>query len=201
MKKNRSHALVPALALLALACSSAPPPADATSGATAHHDADAPLILPPDSDTYEVLGALDGLGSFAVKYDDRLYRGGDPRSAKGADTLAALGVRTLVSITPTDAGRALAEERGFDLVEIPFDMKAGIAAGDLKRFLDLFAGDAPPVYVHGRDDTHRAGALGVAYRVHAQGWDWDKAILEFGLLGGSLKDDQTILQSVLRYEP
>ena len=53
-----------------------------------------------------------------------------------------------------------------------------------------------PLYVHCHGGTHRAGVLGVAYRIHKCGWPWEKALLEHGRLGGSLKDDHIMLASI-----
>lgn len=81
-------------------------------------------------------------------------------------------------------------------MEMPFDKKTGLPPADLKRYLALFTKDNMPIYVHCHGGTHRDGTLGVAYRVHTCGWDWDKALLEHARLGGSLKDDHVMLESI-----
>lgn len=172
------------------------PGADATTKASPRGGASGQVILPPKGDTYEVLACLKGLKSFAVRYADGVVRGGEPCSDQAARTLRGLGIRTIVTITPTDRERALARECGFTLVEMPFDKATGLSQADLRRFLALLTGEKMPVYIHCHGGTHRGGVLCVAYRIHKCGWDWDKALAEHARLGGSLKDDHAMLLSV-----
>jgi len=169
---------------------------DAVTSATPKYDKSKPIILPPENESYVVLGKMDGLKNFVVKYDAQLYRGGELYSDTGMKSLESLGIQTIVSIIPNDTERALIKKSSMTLVEIPFDKKSGVTQEGLKRYLDLFSGNQTPVYVHCHGGTHRASVLGVAYRVHKCGWSWERAILEHGYLGGSLKDDQIMLQSI-----
>ena len=167
-----------------------------TAATTASHAPSQAMILPPASDTYEVLGVLPGLKNFVVKYDADFIRGGDLLSAEAIVSLQSLGVRTVVSVTPTDLERDLTRQAGMRLVEMPFEKTTGPSPEALKMFVGLFDGGNTPVYVHCHGGTHRGGILGVAYRVHVLGWPWEKALLEYGYLGGSLKDDQPMLRAV-----
>jgi protein tyrosine/serine phosphatase len=172
---------------------------DAVSGATVYeHDPSAKM--PPPSDTYEVLGQLEGLKSYAVKYDDYFYRGGEFFSEDGPETLRKLGIRTIISITPNDMEREAAREYGFNLVEMDFSKKKGLTEADLEKLLETFENDKGPVYIHCHGGTHRGGILGMVYRVHRLGWKWEKALMEFGRLGGSLRDDHIMLESIRKTE-
>jgi len=53
-----------------------------------------PAPVPEDGPTWDVLGALPGLASFAVRYDEQLVRGGEPTGPEAMATLRDLGVRT-----------------------------------------------------------------------------------------------------------
>lgn len=48
-------------------------PVDGVSSATTPHER---MIYPPSNSNYRVLGHLEGLNNYVVKYDDDLYRGG-----------------------------------------------------------------------------------------------------------------------------
>jgi DSP-PTPase phosphatase fused to NAD+ Kinase len=181
--------------LSAVACRSTGTP-DAMTAATGHATAAADMDLPPASTTYEVIGVVPGIQKFVVKYDTDFFRGGDIKERVGIEALKARGVRLIVAVTPTDIERALAKEYGIALVELPFTKEAGVPPEMLQKFVALMDGSNAPVYVHCHGGTHRGGTLGVAYRVHVLGWDWDKALVEYGYLGGDLQTDRVMLESV-----
>lgn len=168
--------------------------AHAVSGASTQ--AEGKMILPPEADTYTVLGVRKGLKKFMVKYDDQVYRGGDPYSNDAAVTLREAGIRTIISITPTDREREFCKQHGFELVEIPFTHEMGPLPGDLHRFLGAIRAGKGAFYVHCHGGTHRGGVLGVAYRVMVLKWSYEKALVEFGRLGGDLLADHVMLEAV-----
>jgi len=159
------------------------------------------VTQPPPSDTYNVLGNLDGLKNYVVKYDERFYRGGEPNSAKAAEQLKKLGIATIVSVTPSDAEREFCSENGFVLVEIPFEKTNGPALADLQKFVETIQAGEGPFYTHCHGGSHRGGTLGLAYRMHVLGWPYEKAVIEFGRLGGSLKDDHVMIEAVRDFKP
>ncbi len=169
---------------------------DAISGATPYSQTDKKIILPPKSNTYTTIGLMNGLKGFVVKYDDNLYRGGKLISEKGIKSLKSLGVRTIVSVTPTDAEREIAKKHGFLLIEIPFTKDLGLSKDDIQRFIAIFKNNSMPIYMHCNGGSHRGGILGLTYRIHKNNWSMDKALLEYGYLGGDLKDDQIMIQSI-----
>ena len=168
---------------------------DHVSGASkkAHKKA----VMPPVSENYKVF-KLDGVKNYIVKYDNKMYRGGEMQTKAGAEALKKLGVNTIVSITPTDEERKMTKELGLKLVEIEFNKKEGVSADQLKSFLSMVHKEEGPFYVHCHGGNHRAGILAAAYRIHEQKWSKDKALLEFGYLGGSLKDDFVMIQSITK---
>ena len=157
----------------------------------------ASVTLPPASDDYIVHGEKPGIKNFVIQYDNNLYRGGKPTSPEGVNILKDMGIKTIVSITPTDMEREEAKKHGIKLVEISVDKKEGISQKDLNRYIDLFSTkDNLPIYVHCNGGSHRAGTMGTAYRVHKNGWKWERAVKEFDNLGGSPDDDIIILNSI-----
>lgn len=170
----------------------------AGGAAGARPDALAPrrAVLPPKSDTYQVVGWVRGLKGYVVRYDERLYRGGQITRRAGIAALKEWGIRTIISITPSEAERALAREGGLRLVEVPFDRKKGVSRAGLAGFLAAIREGPGPFYLHCKSGCQRAGVLAVAYRVHVQGWDFDKAAAEYGRLGGDLMRDDHLLASV-----
>lgn len=106
-------------------------------------------------------------------------------------------MRTVISITPSDREREFCQRHGLALVEIPFDKQSGPSRSDLARFLETVRSGNGPFYVHCVGGTHRGGILGIAYRVHAQDWPRDKALVEYGRLGGDLKTDHAMLEAVM----
>ena len=168
---------------------------DSITGATPKYE-HGETVLPPKAATYEVVGVVDGLKKYVVKYDDSFYRGGEPFADSAVQSLKEYGIRTIISITPTEDERALCLEHGFTLVEIPFKKTAGLSSEDLQRYLKTIRTGASPFYVHCHGGTHRGGVLGVAYRLHIQGWPYEKALVEHGRLGGDLLADHIMLESV-----
>ena len=168
--------------------------ADATSQAT--YKVAGKVVLPPEGEGYKVIGRVAGLNKYVVQYDERLYRGGQPLTAEGLTALKKWGIKTIVSVTPDDHERKFAEENGFALVEVPFGHGVGIPAEVLSKFLKTTTQQAGGIYVHCMGGSHRAGALCLAYRVHVAGWAYDKALIEYGRLGGDLKGDFVMVESV-----
>jgi hypothetical protein len=182
-------------------CCRGPSGADAVSAATPYYAGGERGALPPAAGDYTVLGVRDGIKSWAVKYDNTLLRGGEFFDDTAAKALAEWGVKTVISVTPNDKERAFCAQNGFILVEIPFTKKEGPSEADLRRFLDTVKNGKAPFYVHCVGGTHRGGILGLAYRVHHLDWPVERAVIEFGRLGGDLKDNHNMIDAVIRFKP
>lgn len=159
-----------------------------------------PAPLPPKGDTYTIVGYQKGIRFYIVKYTDNLYRGGDILSAEGAQTLKDLGVKTVVSVTPTAKERTLAREYGFTLVEIPFSFTSATES-HLDRFLTAVDTQPGPIYVHGFGGTVRAGILPAHYRIHRQGWTYDQAMAEYRRLGANFWDSLALVDLLKKNAP
>lgn len=177
------------------------PKADAVSGATPAYIGGERGTLPPTNSDYQVLGVKEGIKSWAIKYDDKLLRGGEFYADSAAAALKSWGVNTVISIAPSDKERAFCKAHGLTLVEIPFNKALGPTPADIRRFLDTVQTGTAPFYVHCVGGTHRGGVLGVAYRVHVQHWSFDRALVEYGRLGGDLREDHLHLETVKNFKP
>lgn len=159
-----------------------------------------PAPLPPEGETYDVLGRRDGIRFYIVKYSENLYRGGDIRSEKGAQALKDLGIRTVVSVTPNDTERSLARQFGFELVEIPFGFY-NLTKAELDRFLAAVDSRPGPIYVHDFGGIAQAGILLAHYRIHRQGWTFDKALAEYRRLGANYWDSLAMVDTLKKNAP
>ena len=152
-----------------------------------------PAPLPPPGDAYKVTGYRPGIRFYIIQYNDKLYRGGDILSREGAESLKALGIKTIIAVTPNDQGRALAKEFGFKLVEIPFgwyDLKKE----HLDKFLAAVESSPAPIYVHCFGGDLRAAILIAHYRIHREGWPFEKALDEYRRLDANYWDSLDLVK-------
>lgn len=105
------------------------------------------ITLPKPGETYTVLGMVPGLRKFTVKYDKNYYRGGMLTSIEGMKKLKENGVKTIISITPNDLERLMAEKYNVNLVELDFN-KEGIPSDKLDLFMKSINEKPGPFYVH-----------------------------------------------------
>jgi protein tyrosine phosphatase (PTP) superfamily phosphohydrolase (DUF442 family) len=174
------------------------PPADAVTQASPemlHKE----VTLPPAGPDYEVVGVKEGLSGYMIKYDEKLYRGGALENAEGLDYLKTLGIKTVVTITPTDDERKYVVKSGMKLIEVPFVKTDGPSKEILGIFLEAVKSSTGPVYVHCHGGTHRAAILAAVYRMSNQEWNFNRTAVEFGTLGGDLKGDHAMLGRVRQY--
>ncbi len=192
MKAAKLTAYTLTLITLTLSVTSCKMITDAVTHATPKKE----VVLPAPSNTYTVHGEKPGIQNYVVQYDADMYRGGEPLSEKGMKSIKAMGIKTIISVTPTKFERKYAKKYGISLVELPFEKKDGLTEADLKKYIAVFGSpENTPVYVHCRSGMHRGGTLGVAYRLHRNGWTWKDALIEFDSLGGSTTVDKIMLES------
>lgn len=99
-----------------------------------------------------------------VQISDRLWSGGQPKTARAFDALRDLGIRTLVSVDGALPDLESAESRGMQYVHIPigYDGVPEDASAAIYRVMR----EAPkPVYFHCHHGRHRGpAAAAVAFR-------------------------------------
>lgn len=182
-----------AMAMALASCRHHPGSADVVSGATLPHDQ---IVLPPTNSHYQVLGQREGLNGYVVQYDKAFYRGGHVYIEDlAAEALQECDIKTIVSITPSDTERAFCATNGFVLIEVPFD-KSGPTPQDYQHYIQALETNTPPYYIHCKGGSHRAGILSAAYRIKLQGWSFEQAVLEYGRLGGDLKADHAMIETL-----
>jgi len=146
-----------------------------------------------DYKTYQVAGLVN----FLVAYSPNFTRGGMIETIEGMEALKKRGIKTIVSIVPSSQEKAMAEQYGLKLVEIPFTNEV-IKPEDLQAFKKVLD-DNEPIYVHCHGGIHRAGVLGLYYRLWS-GWDFSRARDEFIALGGYPLKDKPLLDIVEKSE-
>ncbi len=153
--------------------------------------------LPPNSDTYEVLGYREGLNLYVVRASENLYRGGRMTRESGAKALDDLGVKTVIAVEAPKVEREAAETHDWRLVEIPFEGNE-LTPAVLAAFLKAIDEDPPPYYIHccGCEGAERSAALLAYYRIQREGWSYDDAALEFARLSGALEPHRPMLDAI-----
>lgn len=140
---------------------------------------------------------------FAV--EGKLFSGNSPHDETGFETLAKLGVKTIISVDGAAPDVEAAAKHGLRYVHIPFGYD-GIESSNALRIVKAVAALPGPVYVHCHHGKHRGpAAIGVACRGlygwdEALGEDWMRAAgtaTNYAGLYRSVKDFQAPTASVL----
>jgi protein tyrosine phosphatase (PTP) superfamily phosphohydrolase (DUF442 family) len=153
-------------------------------------------VVPPPAQAGRVMGSVPGIKGDVVAYNDFIFRGDAPAGTEGFASLREMGIRTVISVTPTDSERLLARTHHLDLVEIPFPAGAGLPDEAADRFLDAVRTARRPLYVHCATACRRAAALLALYRIRIDGWTHAEAVQEFVALGGNADRDRRLLESL-----
>lgn len=115
--------------------------------------------------------------------NEHLYRGGQPANAAW-NSLAHLGIRTVIDLRPTGEHSTTSEARavqaaGMRYVNVP--MKGFVAPSDaeVSKVLALFDSNSDgSVFVHCRRGSDRTGTVIACYRITRDHWKNDKALKE-----------------------
>jgi protein tyrosine/serine phosphatase len=120
---------------------------------------------------------IDNFGRIDANY----YRGAQPEGHDYMD-LAAIGVKTIISLTSDDAEpneKALTMQAGMSYAHIPMTMHRPPTEAQLAEFFRIVDDPAKqPVYVHCVGGQHRTGVMTAVYRVAEQQWTADQAFKE-----------------------
>jgi protein tyrosine phosphatase (PTP) superfamily phosphohydrolase (DUF442 family) len=126
---------------------------------------------------------LKGVGNFA-EVTPNLYRGGQPKQ-EGLESLAKMGVNTIVDVrlTGADKERAAAKKLGMDLIPLPWHCLFP-KDDPIARFLGyLREHPEKKVFVHCRYGDDRTGMMIAAYRMAVEGWTAEEARSEMNAFG------------------
>ncbi|HMQ14850.1 MAG TPA: hypothetical protein PKC49_02645 [Phycisphaerae bacterium] len=134
---------------------------DPSTSSPDHEIARSPVALPLPDAAGGTPADYPGVHN-VVAYGEGLYSGSVPEGDGGFDTLAAMGIRTIISVDGARPDVERAERRGLRYVHLPI----GYNGMDERRTLELARAvhDLPgPVYLHCHHGKHRsAGAAGAA---------------------------------------
>lgn len=120
----------------------------------------APTLPAPPADAAEP-AQLAGLHN-VVTYAPELVCGGVPEGEEGLHTLAAMGIKTIVSVDGATPDVGTAEKLGMHYIHLPISYN-GITPERQKELAQAVANAPGPIYVHCHHGKHRsASALGTA---------------------------------------
>jgi len=116
------------------------------------------------------------------KVNDGLYRGGQP-SEKGFESLAKLGIKTVVDLRIPDGQsrweKKIVEDLGMHYVHIPLHGGAMPTQQDIDHTFNILLDSARmPVFVHCREGKDRTGMIVACYRISHDGWTNARALAE-----------------------
>ena len=128
---------------------------------------------------------VSGIPNFH-KTNERLYRGGQP-AGDAWDSLARLGVKTVIDLRRADEHSTEAEARaveaaGMRYVNVPMNGSVAPRGTDIIKILTILdSGDG--VFVHCREGKDRTGTVVACYRIAADGWENRRVLSEAKSLG------------------
>jgi tyrosine-protein phosphatase SIW14 len=136
--------------------------------------------------------------------DDHLFRGAEP-SAAGLETLAKLGIRTIVDLEPgktrSRKEQNRAEALGMRYVNVPM---SGLVTPSSDQIANALAAlqtrSEGPVFVHCRRGKDRTGTVVACYRIAHDHWPNQKALSEARSLGMSSLE-RGMQRYILAYQP
>lgn len=154
--------------------------------------------LPPKDSAYEIIGYTPGLKGYIVQYSPNLYRGGDIINEKGIEDLKNHGIKTIIAVTPQQHPRELAEKHTIQYIDFPYEY-GKLRREKLIHFLDIVKNYEKPMYIHCHGGNRRAGVLCALYRIYCEDVPFEKALIEYGKLGGKVKEDFPLLNAAFSF--
>lgn len=123
-----------------------------------------------------------------VAYHENYYSGSVPEGDEGFDTLAAMGVRTIISVDGAEPDVAEAKSRGIRYIHLPIGYNGFDDAR--RRELVRATRDAlarGPVYVHCHHGKHRSAGAAAAVAA-SMGWATPEEMVERMKVSGTAPD-------------
>lgn len=162
----------------------------------------APLIL--DGKAYRLAGEVEipaqepqelpGVHNF-FRFSDSIFSGSEPDGEVGLETLAELGVRTIVSVDGKAPAADAAAKLGMRYVHIPIQYK-GISPDEMEHLAKTFREFDAPFFVHCFHGKHRGPAGAAVGRVVRDGAPRDIAIAEMRQYAGTSKKYEGLYRSI-----
>jgi uncharacterized protein (TIGR01244 family) len=145
-----------------------------------------------------------GVSNFHM-VNDHVYRGAQP-SVEGFQSLAKMGIKTIVDLRQAEGGRSAAEKQaveaaGMKYINIPMLGMHTPNSGDVAKALAVLEDSkAGPVFVHCRRGADRTGAVLACYRISHDHWDNQRALAEAKSFGMAWIQ-KSIQHYVMAYRP
>ena len=130
---------------------------------------------------------------------ERFYCGGEPRSEEAFATLAAMGVRTLLTVDGARPDTQAARRHGMKYVHLPIGydtISPDRAAQIVKAVRDLDG----PFYIHCHHGRHRGVAAAAVAAIATQGWRPEDAV-QWMRRTGTSADYAGLFDAVRRFRP
>lgn len=112
--------------------------------------------------------------------DERFFRGARPK-AKDLQTLAALGVTTIIDLTDNsrEYEQPAVEAAGLRYVNIPMTDKSYPSMDQINQFMKVVNDPATgKFFVHCAGGRHRTGVVGAVYRFNVDKWNLNQVMAE-----------------------
>jgi protein tyrosine/serine phosphatase len=133
--------------------------------------------------------SIPGVGNFE-KVNDLVYRGAQP-TEQGFQSLAKLGIHSVVDLQESGSSRAIDEEKavkaaGMEYISVPMEgMQKPSNESVAKVLAVLESGTNGPVFVHCHRGADRTGGVIACYRIEHDHWTNQKALSEARSMGMS----------------
>ncbi len=135
-------------------------------------------------------------GNEIIRYNSNLYAGGSISNPDVMEKITNFGISTVISFAANDPERISARQNGIKLVEFSFKTSAPLPPKIRKHFIDIMRSSDGAVYIHDVPGQVHALILAMVYRIQVKNRSYKDALIEFGRMGGSLKDNSVILDSL-----
>jgi protein tyrosine phosphatase (PTP) superfamily phosphohydrolase (DUF442 family) len=133
--------------------------------------------------------AVPGVGNFQ-KVNEFVYRGAQPTD-QGFQSLAKLGVHTVIDLQESGSARAIGEEKavkaaGMEYINVPMEGMQTPSNESVSKVLTVLeSGTNGPVFVHCHRGADRTGGVIACYRIEHDHWTNQKALSEARSMGMS----------------
>ena len=120
---------------------------------------------------------VSGVTNFG-RVTDNFFRGGKV-TARGLESLHAMGVRTVIDLAGNNSGEERTCRRlGIKYYSFPMDVDQRPDDASVEEILSILQDAREPVYAHCSAGKHRAGTITALYRMRVQGWPAKRAWAE-----------------------
>jgi len=168
--------------------------------------ADVPMPIPAGRDAYEIAGeralpetAPDDAPDLhnVFRLSDNIVSGGEPHGDEALAKIAAMGVKTILSVDGKAPDHEAAARHGLRYVHVPIHY-SGISAEERLQIAKTFRELEGPFYVHCFHGKHRGPAAAALGRVVLDGVPREEAIAEMRQWMGTSKKYAGLYETIAR---